>query len=127
MTVSRRGAAQSELFNVYERACPSRLVLEHVTSRWGALALVALRERTFRFAELRRRLDGVSEKMLAQTLRTLERDGLVLRHAYPEIPPKVEYSLTERGGEAADLVATLVEWVEQHTAAILEEQPASNT
>ncbi len=125
MTVRPHDAPHSELFSVYERVCPSRLVLEHVTSKWGALALVALRDRTFRFSELRRRLDGVSEKMLAQTLKTLERDGLVLRHAHAEIPPRVEYSLTDRGGEAANLVATLVEWVEQHTSAIVKTQHAS--
>lgn len=111
-------------FDVYSRACPSRLVLEHVTSRWGVLALGALQERTYRFNELRRRIDGVSEKMLAQTLHTLERDGVVLRRAHPEVPPRVEYSLTERGLEAAELVTALVTWVEERTPAILQEQRA---
>ncbi|MEO7570868.1 MAG: helix-turn-helix domain-containing protein [Acidimicrobiales bacterium] len=108
--------------NVYDRTCPARLVLEHMTSRWGVLALGALTERTYRFSELRRRLDGVSEKMLAQTLQTLERDGFVLRRAYPQIPPRVEYSLTPQGGEAARLVSALVTWVESETPAILERQ-----
>ncbi len=108
--------------NVYDRTCPARLVLEHVTSRWGVLALGALTERTYRFSELRRRLDGVSEKMLAQTLQTLERDGFVLRCAYPQIPPRVEYSLTPQGEEAALLVSALVTWVERETPAILERQ-----
>ena len=109
-------------FDVYSRNCPSRLILEHVTSRWGVLALGALRERTYRFSELRRRIDGVSEKMLAQTLQTLERDGFVRRTAYPEIPPRVEYCLTDRGREAADLVSDLVGWVEAQMPAILAEQ-----
>lgn len=110
--------------DVYSRACPSRTVLEHVTSRWAVLVLGALREGTHRFSELRRRIDGVTEKMLAQTLRTLERDGMVLRRPYPEIPPRVEYSLTERGLEAAQLVMTLVAWIEERTPAILDEQRA---
>jgi DNA-binding HxlR family transcriptional regulator len=109
-------------FTVYNRDCPSRLVLEHVTSRWGVLALGALAERTYRFSELRRRIDGVSEKMLAQTLQTLERDGFVLREAYPEIPPRVEYSLTAQGREAAELVVGLVCWVEQRMPQITEAQ-----
>ncbi len=87
-------------------------MLEHVTSRWGVLVLAALRPGVLRFSELRRRVSGVSEKMLAQTLRHLEADGLVLRTAYPEVPPRVEYSLTERGAEVAVLVAALVDWIE---------------
>jgi DNA-binding HxlR family transcriptional regulator len=109
-------------FTVYSKTCPSRLVLEHVTSRWGVLALAALRERTYRFSELRRRIDGVSEKMLAQTLQTLERDGFILREAYPEIPPRVEYSLTAQGREAAELVIGLVGWVEERMPQIIEAQ-----
>lgn len=80
--------------NVNEPMCPSRLVLEHVTSRWGVLVLAALLERSYRFSELRREIGGVSEKMLAQTLQTLERDGFVHRDAKPVIPPRVDYSLT---------------------------------
>jgi DNA-binding HxlR family transcriptional regulator len=108
-------------FDVYDPTCPARLVLEHVTSRWGVLALGALHERTYRFSELRRRIGGVSEKMLAQTLQTLERDGFVLRKAYPEIPPRVEYSLTAQGQEAAELVTGLVAWVEDRMPQIMRE------
>lgn len=92
--------------------CPSRGVLDHVTSRWGVLALVALRDGTLRFSELRRRIGGVSEKMLAQTLQALEEDGFVLRTAYPEVPPRVDYRLTPLGAEVAAHVATLVDWIE---------------
>lgn len=92
--------------------CPSRGVLDHVTSRWGVLALVALRDGTLRFSELRRRIGGVSEKMLAQTLQVLEEDGFVLRTAYPEVPPRVDYRLTPLGAEVAAHVATLVDWIE---------------
>lgn len=96
--------------------CPSRGVLEHVTSRWGVLVLAALVERSYRFSELRREVGGVSEKMLAQTLQTLERDGFVLRDAKPVIPPRVDYSLTELGREAADQVWALERWTERRTA-----------
>ncbi|MEU5684921.1 winged helix-turn-helix transcriptional regulator [Streptomyces venezuelae] len=93
-----------------EEMCPHRLVLEHVTSRWGVLVLLALEERSYRFSELRRHVGRVSEKMLAQTLQTLERDGLVHRDAKPVIPPRVDYSLTELGREAAAQVRALSAW-----------------
>ncbi|TDU90254.1 HxlR family transcriptional regulator [Kribbella voronezhensis] len=92
--------------------CPSRAILEHVTSRWGVLVLAALGERSYRFSELRRHVGGVSEKMLAQTLQALERDGFVLRDAKPVIPPRVDYSLTPLGREAAEQVSSLARWVE---------------
>lgn len=118
----KRNTPQVVGFNVYDPDCPARQVLEHLTSRWGVLALGALQERTYRFAELRRHMDGVSEKMLAQTLRTLQRDGLVARVAYPQVPPRVEYSLTEQGHEAATLTTALVRWVEQKTTLIIDSQ-----
>ncbi|MFJ4191212.1 winged helix-turn-helix transcriptional regulator [Kitasatospora sp. NPDC089509] len=109
-----------KLPDVYDRMCPSRGVLEHVTSRWGVLVLITLRERGYRFSELRRRVSGVSEKMLAQTLQTLERDGFVLRVAHPVIPPRVDYSLTPLGREAAEYVAALAQWVENRMCAVSE-------
>jgi DNA-binding HxlR family transcriptional regulator len=99
--------------DVNRAMCPSRLVLEHVTSRWGVLVLAALLERSYRFSELRRTVGGVSEKMLAQTLQTLERDGFVHRDAKPVIPPRVDYSLTELGREAAEQVWGLARWTER--------------
>ncbi|MEV6975543.1 helix-turn-helix domain-containing protein [Kitasatospora sp. NPDC093806] len=104
--------------DIYDRMCPSRGVLEHVTSRWGVLVLVALLERGYRFSELRRRVQGVSEKMLAQTLQALERDGFVLREAHPVIPPRVDYSLTPLGREAAGHVSALAHWVEARMCAV---------
>jgi DNA-binding HxlR family transcriptional regulator len=91
-------------------------VLEHVTSRWGVLALVTLLDGTHRFSELRRRIAGVSEKMLAQTLHALEGDRLVARVSYPIVPPKVEYSLTPKGIEVARLVLALSDWIESNYA-----------
>ena len=104
--------------DVREPMCPSRLVLEHVTSRWGVLVLAALLERSYRFSELRREVGGVSEKMLAQTLQTLERDGFVDRDAKPVIPPRVDYSLTGLGREAAEQVWALARWSERSLDAV---------
>ncbi|WP_436763067.1 winged helix-turn-helix transcriptional regulator [Streptosporangium sp. V21-05] len=107
-------------FDVFMRGCFSRETLEHVTGRWGILVMVALHEGTYRFNALRRRVDGVSEKMLAQTLQALERDGLVHREAEPTIPPKVEYSLTPLGGQAARRLLDLIEWLEGEMPAVME-------
>ena len=97
--------------DVFDPNCPSRVLLDHVTSRWGVLVLVALSNGTMRWSEIRRWVKGVTEKMLAQTLRTLEADGLVLREAYPVVPPRVDYSLTDRGRELTALLLPLVDWV----------------
>ncbi|MFD5773204.1 winged helix-turn-helix transcriptional regulator [Streptomyces fungicidicus] len=102
-----------------EAMCPHRLVLEHVTSRWGVLVLITLLERPHRFSELRRAIGRVSEKMLTQTLQTLERDGLVHRDAKPVIPPRVDYSLTDLGREAAEQVRALALWTEKRLADVL--------
>jgi DNA-binding HxlR family transcriptional regulator len=99
--------------------CPSRVVLDHVTSKWGVLVLAALADGTKRWGELRREVDGISEKMLAVTLRTFEGDGLVHREAYPEIPPRVEYSLTPLGRDLVEAMSPLLTWVVAHADAIL--------
>ncbi|MCP3140051.1 winged helix-turn-helix transcriptional regulator [Pyxidicoccus xibeiensis] len=106
--------------DVYAPACQSRGVLEHVTSRWGVLVLVALLDGTHRFSELRRKVVGVSEKMLAQTLHALEEDGFVLREVHPVIPPHVDYTLTPLGQEVAGHVEVLVDWIEESLPRILE-------
>jgi DNA-binding HxlR family transcriptional regulator len=91
--------------------CPTRVLLDHITSRWGVLILVALSSGTMRWGELRRWARGISEKMLAQTLRTLEADGLVLREQRPVVPPHVDYSLTDRGRELSALLLPLMNWI----------------
>lgn len=116
----RRG----EIFAV---ACPSREILNHVTSRWGVLVLVALRSGTFRFAALRRKVGGVSEKMLAQTLQTLEQDGFVKRIAYPVVPPHVEYSLTPLGQKISVHVESLVDWIEEKLPQIMQARNSRTT
>ncbi|MCX5422949.1 helix-turn-helix domain-containing protein [Streptomyces sp. NBC_00078] len=115
MTVSTAGdgTASAAKYDTGEAMCPHRLVLEHLTSRWGVLVLIELLDRAYRFSELRRAIGRVSEKMLTQTLQTLERDGLVHRDAKPVIPPRVDYSLTDLGREAAQQVRALATWTER--------------
>ena len=110
--------------DLFAEACPSREVLQHVTSRWGVLILVALLDGTHRFSELRRKIGGVSEKMLAQTLQALESDGFVLRTSFPVVPPHVEYSLTPMGTEVAAQVQTLADWIEHNLSTILQTRAA---
>ena len=98
--------------NVLAADCPSRQVLLHLTGRWSLLVMAALGDDTRRFAELRRAVGGISERMLAQTLQQLEGDGLVLRVAHPVVPPHVDYSLTPLGREAAEKLCDLVDWIE---------------
>ncbi|OQD56533.1 transcriptional regulator [Streptomyces phaeoluteigriseus] len=110
--IQERTAEQDLPYNVFAKACPSRGTLEHVTGRWGALTLGALHEGSLRFNELRRRVDGVSEKMLSQTLHALERDGLVHREAQSTNPPRVDYELTPLGHEVAERLLSLIHLVE---------------
>ncbi|MBD0738538.1 winged helix-turn-helix transcriptional regulator [Streptomyces sp. CBMA29] len=106
-------------------SCPERVILEHVTSRWGVLVLCELLDGAeLRFSALRRAIGIVSEKMLTQTLRTLERDGFVLRRALPVIPPHVTYSLTPLGLEAAARVHALSVWTADAAPAVLSARTA---
>jgi DNA-binding HxlR family transcriptional regulator len=110
--------------DVFDRACLSRPLLRHVTGRWGTLALTALLDGPSRFNALRRKVDGVSEKMLAQTLQALERDGLVLRDVQATIPPRVEYRLTGLGAQIAAKLADLIELLEGSVEAVAAAQAA---
>ncbi|WP_344340823.1 helix-turn-helix domain-containing protein [Agrococcus versicolor] len=95
----------------FTHACPTRTVLDHVMSRWGVLVLCTLGEGTHRWSELRREVDGISEKMLAQTLRILVADGLVERESLPTVPPHVDYRLTDRGRELVERMLPLLAWI----------------
>ncbi|MET8414136.1 winged helix-turn-helix transcriptional regulator [Streptomyces sp. NPDC005134] len=117
---TRRDGADSLPFDVFSRQCPSRATLEHVTGRWGSLTLTALNDSGARFNELRRRVDGVSEKMLSQTLHALERDGLVHREAQPTNPPRVDYELTPLGREVAGRLRGLIQLVEGRMPEVLD-------
>lgn len=111
--------------NVFAANCSSRTVLDHVTSKWGVLVIVALAESPLRWGGLRRRIEGVSEKMLAQTLRTLEADGFVLREAQATIPPRVDYSLTPLGRGLVDRLLPLIDWVGDNSDAIVSGYPVA--
>ena len=106
--------------NLAMKDCPSRMVLDHLTSRWGILVIVALLDGTHRFSVLYRRIVGVSEKMLAQNLQALEADGFVLREVTPTVPPRVDYSLTPMGVEVATHVKQLTNWVEANVSSVME-------
>ncbi|AER31368.1 DNA-binding HxlR family transcriptional regulator [Pantoea sp. PA1] len=108
--------SRGELLNVN---CPSRDLLKRITSRWSVLILLALKDKTLRFSELRRAVGGVSERMLAQSLRYLEEDGFVQRIAYDVVPPHVEYRLTPLGREVGEQVVGLADWLEENLERIL--------
>ncbi len=94
--------------------CEVRQILDRVADKWSLLVVALLERRTMRFSELRREIDGVSQRMLTVTLRNLERDGLVQRTVYPVVPPRVEYRLTELGCTLLGTIQSLVDWTERH-------------
>src|SRR5215510_13731302 len=102
--------------SVLDAQCPSRLVLDRIADKWTALIIQILARGTMRYAELQREIGGISQKMLTQTLRSLERDGLVQRKVHPVIPPKVEYSLTKLGRTLIEPLQGLCRWSEKHLA-----------
>lgn len=104
---------------VFERECSIRLVLDRIADKWTVMVMHLLLDgRAHRFNELRRSIEGISQKMLTQTLRDLERDGLVARTVYPEIPPRVEYVLTSLGQTLCGPIHALGDWAEQHHAEV---------
>jgi len=107
------------LYDVYDARCPSRAALDRIGDKWTALIIGLLAERPHRFGELRRRIDGISQKMLTQTLRSLERDGLVHRDAVATVPVTVTYSLTETGRTLIEPLAAIRDWAEKHIEPIL--------
>ncbi|MEU7898686.1 helix-turn-helix domain-containing protein [Nonomuraea sp. NPDC049152] len=100
--------------DVYSAPCPSRAALDRIADKWTALIVGVLSTGTKRYAEIRQPIDGISEKMLTQTLRSLERDGLVTRTAHPTVPPKVEYALTDLGRTLEAPLAAIRDWAEKH-------------
>lgn len=108
----------------FRAACPAREVLNHISNRWGGLILGALLERDLRYSEIRVRVGGISEKMLAQTLDILERDGLIARTSYPVVPPRVEYALTPPGRELGERLFNLFRWIGENVETFTEAQNA---
>jgi DNA-binding HxlR family transcriptional regulator len=100
--------------DIFRASCPSRQVLELIADEWTPLVIYALEEGTMRFGQLLKRIDGISKKMLTQTLRAMERNGLVQRVVYPVVPPVVEYSLTPLGQTLMEPVQALKVWAYEH-------------
>lgn len=112
------GTNCSLTYSVFMRECPSHQVLETLSGKWTYLIVAALRPGRMRNAQLQRKIEGISPKMLAQTLRTLERDGLVIRTVYAEVPPRVDYILTPLGENLAGLMDHIRTWAETHVPQI---------
>ena len=111
-------------FDVYNDGCPARLVLDHLGDKWALLVLGRLCEGPTRFNAIRRDIRGISQKVLSQVLKRLERDGMVQRTAYPTVPVTVEYALTDLGKTLKERVHPLLHWAEQHMPAIRQAQAA---
>jgi DNA-binding HxlR family transcriptional regulator len=104
---------------VFEQPCVIRDVLDRIGDQWSLLVLLALESQTKRFSELMREIDDISKQMLSRTLRRLEQDGFVTRTIYPEVPPRVEYTLTELGRSLLKPMQTLIQWADAHHHAIV--------
>ncbi len=107
-------------WSVFSSRCPTRQVLDRIADKWSVLVLRRLSDGTLRFAQLRRAVDGISQKVLTNTLRGLERDGLVTRRIYASVPPRVEYSLTELGRSLGGLVEGICTWAESNIERVEE-------
>ncbi len=124
---------ETTCFDPLNAACPTRQILSRIADKWSMLVLLALEPDTLRFSELRRHVEGVTQKMLTQTLRGLERDGLVTRTAYPTVPVTVRYTLTPLGHSLSSAVATIRAWAVENTDGIrdareqFDTQPRSST
>src|SRR6516164_10331175 len=106
--------------SLFDPHCSSRDVLERMGSKWSMLLLCALYDSKTRTGQLKRKLQGISQKMLTQTLREMQLNGIVKRISYPEVPPRVEYELTELGHSLAELVVKMEQWIMKHYPIILK-------
>lgn len=105
---------QQNQFDAYQEGCPARVVLDRIADKWTVLVLGLLARRPTRFNQLRREIEGISQKMLSQTLKAMERDGLIARKAYPTVPVTVEYSILPLGETLAEQLESLRLWAETH-------------
>jgi DNA-binding HxlR family transcriptional regulator len=119
MTAAQRREVRRVEYDAYLVQCPSRQLLDRLSDKWVTLVMVALEDQPMRYSQLARRIAGVSQKMLTQTLRTLERDGLVTRTVTASVPVTVTYELTALGRSLLDVVAQLKDWAESHMDAVL--------
>jgi DNA-binding HxlR family transcriptional regulator len=114
MTAAQRRARDRLAYNAYVAECPSRQVLDVISDKWVTLVLTALADGPRRYSDLARTIAGISQKMLTQTLRTLERDGLVTRSVTPSVPVRVDYELTALGQTMLPVVGAIKQWSETH-------------
>jgi DNA-binding HxlR family transcriptional regulator len=112
------------LSNPYDRNCPTRQLLDRIGDQWTVLIVGALKDGPLRFTEIGHRVDGISQKVLTQTLRSLVRDGILTRTAYAVIPPKVEYELTTLGRNLSEPLEMLDQWAREHMTAVQESRDA---
>lgn len=127
MTAAQRRKQQQIAYNAYVAECPSRQVLDAISDKWVTLVLSALADGPQRYSDLARRIAGVSQKMLTQTLRTLERDGLLTRTITPSVPVRVDYELTTLGQTILPVVAAIKQWSEAHIEQIHKARRAYDT
>ncbi len=113
-----------KVYNVYAKECPARLTFDRISNKWTLFILYLLRQRPIRFNQLLREIEGISQKMLSQTLKQLERDGLITREVFPTVPVTVEYALTPLGQTLTQTIGSMVEWAQQHGDAVLAAQQA---
>ena len=105
--------------DAFDPDCPTRVVLDRIGDKWTVLVIGALHHGSLRFSELRAHIGGVAPKVLTQTLRAMERDGLLTRTVHAQVPPRVDYELTELGASLTGPIATLTDWAETHLSVIL--------
>ncbi|MGW4893209.1 winged helix-turn-helix transcriptional regulator [Kitasatospora sp. NPDC004240] len=127
MTAAQRRAAERARFDAYLAECPARQLLDRIADKWVSLIVNALADGPQRYSDLRRRLAGVSEKMLTQTLRALERDGLLTRTVTPAVPARVDYALTPLGEGLLPLMRSIKSWAEEHMPDVLAARDAYDT
>jgi len=109
----------NEYGRLFDPLCPTRTVLDRIGDKWSVLVLLTLREGRLRFTDLKKAIGGVTPKVLTQTLRAMERDGLLTREIFAEVPPKVEYELTSLGHSLEYPISVIASWAEQHVSQIM--------
>ncbi|MFI8180702.1 helix-turn-helix transcriptional regulator [Actinacidiphila glaucinigra] len=119
-TASERREEARAAYNAFMKGCPTNQLLIRISDKWAGLLMAALTDGPQRYSDLGRRIAGVSQKMLTQTLRTLERDGLVTRTVTPSVPVRVDYALTPLGASLAVLFSAVKEWAEEHIEEVVE-------
>lgn len=121
--MKKKSKFRFERGDVFSDKCPSRELLVHITSKWSLLIFLSLCDgEVLRFSELKRKIQGISEKMLGQSLKNLENDGFILRKSHNVVPPVVEYQLSKEGLEVATRVISLTEWLEDNITSLLKNQ-----